>query len=886
MRSLLRNIRAGLRSFLQRKEADGELDEELREFMEMAVREKMKQGIERAAAVRAVRLERGSLELNKEVIHSARWESILETYWRDVRYGLRMLRKNPGFTAIAVLTLALGIGANTAIFSIVQGVLLAPLPYHDPGRLIVVWESNPRFPRVGVSYPNFRDRQRMTKSFEQVAAFATQGYDLTGHGMPEHFDGKEVSANAFSTLGVRPALGHEFLSSDDMQGGSRVVVISDRVWRERFGGNPDALGKSLTLNGVDYTIIGILPSDFRLWDQADVFTLLGQGDPNVLGARGGHWLLSIGRLKPGVTIAQAQAETSAVQVQLDRLYPDENRDLGIALVPLKQQLVGDVRPIVLLLFGAVGLVLLIATANVGTLLLARSAVRSSEFAVRSALGANRARIVRQLLTESSILSFAGGAVGVPLAVLCLKPIVAIFRDNLPRSENIHLSIPVLLFTVAVSVAVGIMFGLAPAWRTSRTSLQAPLSARSGRFASSSSLAQNALVVVQMALTLVLLAGAGLLLRTIRDLSRVNPGFDAQHLITFRTGVPDPGDHTAAGTRVAYQQLIEHIRRIPGVEAADFTNTIPLAGEGGTMPFWIGSQRPLSLQAAPRLVGFLTGPDYFETMGIPLIEGRLFNMEDTVNSPCVVVIDRDFVQTYFKGSNPIGQTLTFGFASTPPCQIVGVVGHVKDSGLEDSAAVVQNQVYFPMYQDPDKWVADNYSQLKVVVRTKLDAESLIPTVEKAVSEAGSGQPVYDVRTMSDVVSDSMSTRRFPMVMLACFAALALLLASVGIYGVVSYSVAQCTREIGIRMALGASRRNVLGLTIGHGLKLAMIGSVLGIVGALGFTRLLSGLLYRVKPDDPLTFVTVSCALIGIAALACYLPARRAMGIDPMVALRHE
>ena len=872
-------------SLFHRTTHDADLAAELDSHLVHHIDDNLRAGLSPEEARRQALIKLGGLDQTKESVRAQRGFPWLDSLAQDIRFALRMLRKSRAFTAVAILTLALGIGANTAIFGIVQGVLLAPLPYRDPGRLIVVWESNPRFPRVAVSYPNFRDRQRATKSFEQVAAFAQQGYDLTGPGIPEHFDGEEVSANALSTLGVQLALGHGFLPSDDTQGGARVVIISDRIWRERFAGNPDALGQSLTLNGVDYTIIGVLPADFRLWDKADVFTLLGQGDPNVLGARGGHWLLSIGRLKPGVSIAQAQAETSAVQAHLDRLYPDANRDLGIALVPLKQQLVGDVRPTVLLLFGAVGLVLLIAAANVGTLLLARSAIRSGEFAVRSALGANRARIIRQLLTESSILSLGGGAVAIPLAVLCVKPIVAVFRDSLPRSENVHLSIPVLLFTLAVSVAVGILFGLAPAWRTSRNSLQASLSARSGRFAGSNSLGQNALVVVQMALTLVLLAGAGLLLRTIWDLSRVNPGFDAQQLVTFKTGIPHPADQTAAGTRAGYQQLIERIRRIPGVEAADFTSSIPLAGESGTMPFWIGSHRPLSLQAAPRLVGFLTGPDYFETMGIPLLDGRVFNVEDTINSPCVVVIDRDFARIYFKGSSPIGQTLSFGFAPTPPCQIVGVVGHVKDSGLDDSAAV-QSQVYFPMYQDPDKWVAGNYTQLEVVVRTKLDAESLIPAVEGATFEAGTGQPVYNVRTMSQVVSDSLSTQRFPMVMLACFAALALLLASVGIYGVVSYSVAQRTHEIGIRMALGATHANILGLTIGQGLKLAVIGSTVGIVAALGLTHFLSGLLYGVRSNDPLTFVGVSVLLAAVALAACYIPARRATRVDPVTTMRCE
>jgi predicted permease len=393
----------------------------------------------------------------------------------------------------------------------------------------------------------------------------------------------------------------------------------------------------------------------------------------------------------------------------------------------------------------------------------------------------------------------------------------------------------------------------------------------------------------MALTLVLLAGAGLLLRTIRDLSRVNPGFDAQQLITFETGISHPLTRTAAGTRAAYQQLIDRIRRIPGVEAADFTDTIPLAGQSGTMPFWIGSQRPISLQAAPRLVGFLTGPDYFETMGIPLLQGRLFNMEDTINSPCVVVIDRDFARMYFQNSSPIGQTLTFGFASTPPCQIVGVVGHVKDRGLGDSDAAVRNQVYFPMYQDPDQWVADNYRSLKVVVRTKLDAESLIPAVEKVVSEAGSSQPVYDVRTMSQVVSDSMSTQRFPMLLLGSFAALALLLTAIGVYGVISYSIAQRVHEIGIRLALGAKRGDVFRIIIGQALRLTFVGIAIGVVAALILTHLLlsfSNLLYGIPADDPVTLGGVSFLFVTVAVLACYIPARRATRVDPAVALRHE
>jgi predicted permease len=813
----------------------------------------------------------------------------IEQFFPDAWHGVRTLRKTPGFTIVAVLTLALGIGANTAIFSVVEGILLAPLAFGQPDRLVMVSESNPRFSHVYISYPNFRDWQRSAISFQQMSAFMGKGYDLTNPGTPEHLEGKEISAGFFSTLGIKLIRGRDFTLQEDGQGGAHAVIISNRLWRSRFDGNPLALGKSLTLDGVDYTIIGITPLGFRFEGDADVYTPLGQGDPLVLNARASHdGILSIARLKPGMSLSQAQAEMSTIQNGLDQLYPDANRDLGTNIEPLKQVIVGNVGGTLLLLLGAVGLVLLIASANFANLLLARSAARTREFAVRSALGASRTRLMRQVLTESLLLSLAGAGLGLLLARLGLR-LLAASPAILPRSENIGMNASVLLFTLAVSISVGILFGLAPALKNWSADLQASLK-EGGRGATRGRHhAQSSFVILQMALTLVLLVGAGLLFQTIRHLWDVNPGFDAQHVITFKVGVSHALTKTASSTRIAYQQLIERIRKITGVQAAEFTGAVPLSGQGGTMPFWIGSQKPASLQAAPRVAMSLTGPDYLRTMEIPLLRGRFFAPEDTLKSPCVMVIDSVFARLYFPDRDPLTQTLSAGFSPVGPCRIVGVVGHVKQWALDDSGNYIQNQAYFPLGQDPDQWIADNYAYLTVMVRTPLDAATVMPAIEAAVYGAGNEQPVYKVQTMREFVSQSMSSQRFPMILLAMFAGLALLLASIGIYGVISYSVAERMHEIAIRMALGAERSRVFRMVIGQGLRLALLGSGFGAVAALMLTRLLSSfshLLYGVGASDPVTFVAVSLALAGAAVLACYIPARRAMRVDPMVALRYE
>jgi predicted permease len=818
----------------------------------------------------------------------------VQTLWQDLRYALRLLRKSPGFTAVAILTLALGIGANSAMFSVVEGVLLAPLPYSHPDRLVVVWENNLHFKQVvWPSYPNFKDWQRSAHSFQQMAAVRWRHYDLSSPGSPEHLLGAGISSTFLDTLDVKLPLGRNFSSQEDRRGGSPVAIISNELWRNRFGSNPQALGKTVTLNGIDYTVIGVLPPRFHFGDdQADLYTPLAQGDPLMLDPRGAPAIVSIARLNSGVSIDQAQAEMTAIQDHLAQLYPDADKGLGASVVPLRQVLVGDVSGTLLVLFGAVGLVLLIACANVANLLLTRSVARTREFAIRASLGASRSRTIRQLLTESLLLSLGGAAMGLTIAEWGVRPALARMTDSLPRSENIGVNTPVLLFTFFVSIAVAVLFGLAPALKNSKTDLQSSLK-EGGRGATSAHhRVQDGLVILQMALTLTLLVGAGLLVRTIHRMSGTNPGFDTQHIITFRVGVSPSAATTATAMRTAYRQLLEGLRTLPGVQAADFTYNVPLKSGDNVAPFWIGSQTPAIVGEAPRMMVFNTGPNYLRAMSIPLLRGRFFTEDDTTKSPCVAAIDDVLASTYFKGQDPLGHTITFGW--TPPwgpCRIVGVVSHVRHWGLGNENSQTQAQAYYPLYQIPDDWVtgSQGFPNTRILVRTPLPVSAVMPAIKNVLYGIGKDQPIYDVETMQEIASESMSTQRFPMILLGAFAVLALLLASVGIYGVISYSVTQRAHEIGIRIALGAEKQNIFRMIISQGLRLALAGLAIGIVASLVLTRLLvtfADLLYGVKSNDPLTFFAVSTLLTGIAVLACYIPARRAMRVDPMVALRHE
>jgi len=818
----------------------------------------------------------------------------VQTLWQDLLFAARMLRRSPGFTTVAVLTLALGIGANTAMFSVVEGVLLAPLPYSHADRLVVVWENNLHFKQVvWPSYPNFKDWQGSARSFQRMAAVRWRHYDLASPGSPEHLLGAGISSSFLDTLDVKLPFGRNFSLQEDQRGGAPVVIISNDLWRNRFGGNPQTPGKAVTLSGVDYTVVGVLPPRFHFGDErVDVYTPLAQGDPLMLDPRGAPAVVSIARLNSGVSMAQAQAEMSAIQDDLVQRYPDANKGLGASVVPLRQVLIGDVSRTLLVLFGAVGLVLLIACANVANLLLARSVGRTREFAIRASLGASRSRTVRQLLTENTLLSLSGAALGLTIANWGVRAVLTGMPGSLPRSENIGVNTPVLLFTLFVSFAVAILVGLAPALKNSKTDLQSALK-EGGRGATTARhLVQDSLVILQMALTLMLLVGAGLLFRTVRRMSDTNPGFDTQHVITFKVGLSPSVTKTASGMRTAYRQLLERLRTLPGVQAADFTYIVPLRSRDNVAPFWIGSQMPAAVRAAPRMMVFDTGPEYLRAMSIPLLRGRFFTEDDTTKSPCVAAIDEVLASTYFHGQDPLGQTITFGW--TPPwgpCRIVGVVGHVRHWGLGNESSYTQAQAYYPLYQIPDQWVtaSDGFPATTVIVRTPLPAAAVIPAIKNVLYGIGKDQPIYNVESMQEIASESMSAQRFPMILLGAFAALALLLASVGIYGVTSYSVTQRVHEIGIRMALGAEKQNIFRMVITQGLRLALAGLVIGAGAALVLNRLLvtfANLLYGVKPSDPLTFIAVSTLLTAIAVLACYLPARRAMRVDPMVAVRYE
>lgn len=806
--------------------------------------------------------------------------------------AIRTLARSPGFAIVAILTLALGIGANTAIFSVVQSVLLAPLPFAQPEHLVTVRETSMALKReMSVSYPDFHDWQIQAGSFLEMAAVRYLGFDLTSPGTPEHVDGNQITAGFLNTLGAKLTLGREFSPEEDRHNGAPVVIISNHLWKNRFAGNPNALGTPIILDGVGYTIVGILPSEFHLGisaNDADVFTPLGQGDPFFINDRTVHaGIICVARLRPGMTITRASAEMSGIENRLRQIYPAADRGVEADVVPLQQEIVGDTRQTLLFLLGAVGLVLLIACANVANLLLARSVARTREFAIRLALGAGRARIVGQLVSEGVLLSLAGGVVGLLVAKWAISPALAALAGALPKWRQIGVNMPVLLFTFAVSMVVGILFGLAPALKGANTDLQPALKEGTRGSAGGQHRAQGILVVVQMALTLVLLTGAGLLFRTIHNLWQANPGFDTQHLITFKVGLSPAASRTGAATRAAYQQLTDRTRQIPGVQSADLTTLVPLSHSSNAGPFWIGNVKPNYVSEAPRALYYETGPDYLRAMRLPLLKGRFFTPEDTTNSEPVIVIDSVLARSYFPNRNPVGETITVGHWQ--PARIVGVVAHVRHWGLGDPDLYTQNQIYISFYQLPDESVPLFRGDITFVVRTSLEATAILNAIKPVVYGVDSGQPIYYIRTMQEIVSLSMNSQRFIMILLGAFAGLALLLAAVGIYGVISYASAQRVREIGIRMALGAQKAAIFRMVIGEGLRLAVAGLGIGVASALILTRVISSfshLLYGVSAADPVTFVALSLGLTAVAVLACYIPARRAAKVDPIVALRYE
>jgi len=810
----------------------------------------------------------------------------MTTFIQDLRYGLRMLAKNPGFTAVAVLTLALGIGANTAIFSVVNGVLLRPLPYADPGRLMTVYETSREFGQMSVAYPNFLDWRRENHAFTDIAAYRGDDFNFTGSGQPEHLRGEFVSASLLPLLGVNPLLGRNFMPQEDREGASGVVMLTYGLWKRRFGADPNILGKTMTLNARSYKVIGVLPSDFGFRRRAELYVPIAQYLSIELNDRENHPGLNVvGRLKPDVTMAAAQAEMTSIGRALAQQYPKTNGGHGVAVVEMKDDMVGHIRPTLLLLLGAVGCVLLIACANVANLLLARSTARSREFAIRVALGADRPRVVRQPLTESVLLALGASVFGLMLADWGTRLVLAAVPNSLPRSQEIGLDPHVLLFTLALSVLTGVLFGLAPAFHSSSVNPQESLKEGARGSGGGRHRAEGVFVALEVGLAVVLLAGAGLMIQSIWRLWRVDPGFNTRHLLTTQVALSPTVMASPAAIRLAYQQLLDRVASIPGIQSASIASLIPLSDSDSEIAFWPGSGLQPPQDQMSSAMFYIGTPDYLRVMGIPLREGRFFTDQDTLASAPVVVIDDVMAKHLFPGQDAVGKQ--FSLIELGPVQIVGVVGHVKHWGLDsDDTAKIRDEIYFPFMQVPDKFMPEAVAGLTLALRTAPDPLSVVSAVRAQVAGPTEDQPIFGVQTMEQIISDSLAERRFTLLLLIIFASTALVLAAVGIYGVMSYAVSRRTHELGVRLALGASRREILRLVVGEGMVLAAIGTVVGLTAALGLTRLMASLLYGVRPADPETLAAVSLLLAGIALLACYIPARRATKVDPMVALRYE
>jgi predicted permease len=872
-----------------RERRKNELREEIAGHLQMAAGNREARGESRAGANPAARRELGNPGVIQDVTHDQWAWTWLENLLQDLRYGARTLRKSPGFAAVAILTLALGIGVNTALFSVVNGVLLNPLPYPQPNQLVELWWDRTPGQHSSVPYLNFLDWQRESTAFSAVGAYLQDNMILTGAGEPERVDGVKISANFLDLLGVKRLLGRSFRPEEDQVWAAPVALISDGLWNRKFGSSPDVLGQNITVDGTSYRIVGVVPEKSPVYTTADVFTPLGQfNEEPFRDRRASLGTVGIARMKPGVTLAQARADMDEVARNLATEYPDANKDTSIFVNPLKEDITGDIAPMLYMLLGAVGFVLLIACANVANLLLARSAARAREFAIRVALGATRRRIVTQLITESLLLAAAGGALGLLFAAWATKAALAVIPETVPRATEIGIDGRVLFFTLVISILVGIVFGVAPALKTSQPDLHRSLKEGGRGSSGTRARTQNTFVAVEMALAVVLLAGAGLMVRSLAGLANVNPGFDPQHVMEFGVSPSAARITTPAHIRETYREITARFEAVPGVAAASpLVGALPLTGDS-LVGFWItGQPKPSSAKDMTRAQWYAPAPDYLKVMGIPLQRGRFLSAEDTETTPFVVVIDDGFARSYFPGENPIGKRLNISIIDVEGAEIVGVVGHVKHAGLGATGILDQRgQLYFAISQLPDRVLPLVGRACTFVVRAAGTPRAVSDSLRAASQKFDSKQVLYGFQPMARVVSDSIAAQRFTMILLGVFAALALLLSAVGIFGVISYVTGQRTQEIGIRVAMGAQRGDVLRLVLGHGMRVALLGVAIGLAAALGLTRLIASQLYGVSANDPLTFAGVAALLTLVALSACYIPARRAMRVDPMVALRYE
>jgi predicted permease len=835
---------------------------------------------------------------------ATRTGTALDSFLQDLQYGVRMLMKSPSFAAIAILTLALGIGANTAIFSVVSGVLLNPLPYRHANQIVSMFEEIPNFKNGSISYPNFLDWQRMNRTFSAIAAYRESGFNLSGNREPERLNGEMISAGFFEILGVNPVLGRTFRKEEDRLGANPTAMISEGLWRRKFGSTPDIIGKRLIVDGVGRTVIGVVPSGFRLRIQNfqhgkqlnDIYVPIGgYNEPRFYANRGAGWGMdALGRFKPGVTLEQARADMGRVSSELAAAYPDIDSHQRANLVPLKEEMVGDMRPVLLILLGAVVFVLLICCVNVANLLLARSMSRQREFAVRVALGAGQTRIVRQLLTESILLGFIGGGLGLLLADFGTSAILAAVPRTVPRAEEIGIDFRVLLFTLFVSLLAGIVFGLAPAFNTSRVNVGGTLKESGRSLAGTRNRAHGLFVVGEMAMAVVLLIGAGLMIRTVFVLWTLDPGFNPHNVMTFEASPPSLlKNQSPDAIRAFFRQMHDKLASTPEVVAVSLIWGAHPMGTDTEDYFWfVGRPKPARVTELPMAIEYIVEPDYLKTLQIALKRGRFLTNADNEHAPRVVVIDESLAEKYFPGQDPMGQYLDVNTDPSerdkvPNPQIVGIVRHINQWGLDsDLANPLHAQMYLSFAQIPDKYMRRVAEGAGVYIRGKGTGIPSFETLRHRLLALKGEIVAFDAEQMNETVSRSIASKRFTMMLLAIFAGLALLLASIGLYGVLSYLVGQRTQEIGVRMALGAERAHVLRMILTDGARMTLLGIGIGVLAALGLTRLMSSMLFGVKATDPPTFIIVTFTLCVIALLACYVPARRAMKVDPMVALRYE